>query len=144
MFQVTDSCGPEVAALKRSIRRLENKLLIGTWQIEHLQMHKYFQPFQSAVSQAKPETDTDSGGNQKSGGTLDSSNMTQMKPLPPAGNLIVHDKGKKSANTSYKCLCGGFLNSKITVWDEPTVHKRILKIILIDYVVYGSLICNIK
>ncbi|XP_035522759.1 fibrinogen-like protein 1 [Morone saxatilis] len=88
----TDSCGPEVVALKRSIRKLENKLLIGTWQVEHLQRHKYFLPFQPVVSNSKPDTDTDSGVNHNSSGTLDSSDVTVMKPLPPAGNLIVHDK----------------------------------------------------
>ncbi|XP_044077761.1 fibrinogen like 1B [Siniperca chuatsi] len=91
-FSAINSCGPEVAALKHSIRKLENKLLIGTWQVEHLQMHKYFQPFQPAVSNTTPETDTATGVIHKSSGTLDSSDMTLMKPLPPAGNLIVHDK----------------------------------------------------
>lgn len=91
-----DSCGPEVAALKRSIRKLENKLLIGTWQVEFLQMHKYFRPFQDAVSDTKPETDTAPAVNHNSSGTSDSSDMALVKPLPPAGNLIVHDKGKKS------------------------------------------------
>lgn len=99
-----DSCGPEVAALKRSIKRLENKLLIGTWQIEHLQMHKYYELFQSPVSKAKPETVTDTGGNQKSSEVSDSPDLPQMKTLPPAGSLIVHDKGKKRI-ISYKCLC---------------------------------------
>ncbi|XP_056254390.1 fibrinogen like 1B [Seriola aureovittata] len=78
-----DSCGPEVAALKRSIKKLENKVLIKTWRVQHLQMHKYFRPFQHAV----PETDMASGVNYNS-----STDLTLMKPLPPAGNLIVHDK----------------------------------------------------
>ncbi|XP_032389652.1 fibrinogen like 1B isoform X1 [Etheostoma spectabile] len=74
-----ESCGPEVAALKLSIRKLENKLLIGTWQVEHLQMHKFFRPFQPAL-----ETEASPSVNQNSSGTL-------MK-LPPAGSLIVHDR----------------------------------------------------
>ncbi len=98
-FKAVDSCGPEVAALKRSIRKLENKLLIGTWQVEHLQMHKYFRPFQTDVSNSdKPETDTAPGVNHNRSGALDSADVTLMKPLPPAGNLIVHDKGKKSSH----------------------------------------------
>ncbi|XP_040908200.1 fibrinogen like 1B isoform X2 [Toxotes jaculatrix] len=80
-LSVTVSCGPEVAALKHSIKKLENKLLIGTWQVEHLRMHKYFRPFQPAVSDTKPETDMPSGVNH-----------TLVKPPPPAGSLIVHDK----------------------------------------------------
>ncbi|KAG8007971.1 Fibrinogen-like protein 1 [Nibea albiflora] len=82
------SCGPELAALEHSIRKLENKLLIGTWQVEHLQMYKYFRPFQPA----EPESDSAPGVNHNTSGTSDSSDMTQMKPLPPAGSLIVHDK----------------------------------------------------
>ncbi|XP_060910922.1 fibrinogen like 1B [Labrus mixtus] len=87
-------CGPEVAALKRSIKKLENKILIGTWQIEHLQRHKYFRPLQPAVSDTKPDTETNHGGNHSSSSneTSDSSDMTLMKLLPPAGNLVVHDK----------------------------------------------------
>ncbi|XP_034055700.1 fibrinogen-like protein 1 [Gymnodraco acuticeps] len=88
----SDSCGPEVAALKRSIRKLENQLLIGTWQVEHMQTHKYFQAFQPPMSDPEPETDTALGVNHTSSGILDNSNMTLMNPLPPAGNLIVHDK----------------------------------------------------
>ncbi|XP_073336053.1 fibrinogen like 1B [Pagrus major] len=91
-LSAVDSCGPEVAALKRSIRKLENRLLIGAWQVEHLQMHKYFRPFQSSVSDTKPEPDTAPTVNHNSSGTLDSSDNTLMQPLPPAGNLIVHDK----------------------------------------------------
>uniref|UniRef100_A0A8D3A8P3 Fibrinogen like 1B n=1 Tax=Scophthalmus maximus TaxID=52904 RepID=A0A8D3A8P3_SCOMX len=87
-----DLCGPEVAALKRSIKKLENRLLIGTWQVEHLQTHKYFRPFQPAVPDTKDEMDTAPGVNQNSSGTLDISNTTLMIPLPPAGNIIVHDK----------------------------------------------------
>ncbi|XP_034539633.1 fibrinogen-like protein 1 [Notolabrus celidotus] len=88
----TDSCGPEIAVLKRSIRKLENKILLGSWQIEHLQRHKYFRPIQPAVSDTKLDPVTDHGGNRSSSGTLDSSDTTLIGFLPPAGNLIVHDK----------------------------------------------------
>lgn len=87
-----DSCGPEVAALKNSIRKLENKVLIATWQVEHLQRHKYFRPIQAVVSNPELETDTAADVNHNSSGALDSSDVTPMKPLPPAGSLIVHDK----------------------------------------------------
>lgn len=86
-FQEINSCGPEVAALKRSIRRLENKLWIGNWQIKHLQTHKYFPPLQSTVSDAKSEIDWDRNV------TADKTDMRQTTQLPAAGNLIVHDKG---------------------------------------------------
>lgn len=71
--------------------------MIGTWQVEHMQTHKYFQAFQPPMSDPEPETDTALGVNHTSSGILDNSNMTLMNPLPPAGNLIVHDKGKKSS-----------------------------------------------
>ncbi|XP_070700152.1 fibrinogen like 1B [Pempheris klunzingeri] len=91
-LSVMDPCGSEVAALKRSIRKLENKLSIGTWQVAHLQMHKYFKPLQPAVSNGEAETDAAPAAKNNSSGTLDSSDMMMMKPLPPAGSLIVHDK----------------------------------------------------
>ncbi|KAM4545095.1 fibrinogen like 1B [Odontesthes bonariensis] len=82
-----DSCGPEVVALRSNIRKLEGKLLIKTWQVEHLRMHKYFQPFQPVVAGSKPQIDTTPGVSHN-----DSLDKTLVKPLPPAGNLIVHDK----------------------------------------------------
>uniref|UniRef100_UPI0037E77FD6 fibrinogen like 1B n=1 Tax=Semicossyphus pulcher TaxID=241346 RepID=UPI0037E77FD6 len=87
-----ESCGPEVAVLRRSIRKLENKILLATWQVEHLQRHKYFRPLRPAVSDTKPDTDTVPDGNNSSSGTLDDPDMTLTKQIPPAGNLIVHDK----------------------------------------------------
>ncbi|XP_031610013.2 fibrinogen like 1B [Oreochromis aureus] len=89
-----DSCGPEFAVLKRSIRKLENSLLIRKWQVEHLQTHKYFRPFQPAASNSKPQADSDpdSGLNHNKSAALDGLDMTLTKPLPPAGNLIVYDK----------------------------------------------------
>lgn len=96
LFKATDVCGPEFAAFKRSIRKLENKLFIGTWQVEHLQKHKYFRPILPALAipDSAPGTEADVKNN--SSGILDSSNMTLMKPPLPSGNLIVYDKGKKS------------------------------------------------
>lgn len=126
-FKAMDSCGPEVAALKRSIRKLENKLLIGAWQVEHLQMHKYFRPLQPTQSNKDLAPDTDADVKNNSSGALYSSNVTMMNPLPPAGNLIVYDKGKKSSHPLSVSVC------KVKVWDlqskEPTVHERILRMI---------------
>ncbi|KAG7515701.1 hypothetical protein JOB18_014339 [Solea senegalensis] len=88
--QKRDWCGPEVAALKRSIKKLENKLLIGTWQVEHLQMHKYFHPFQLKSVVSDPDPDKDSAVDHSNiSGALDASNRTS---LPPAGNVIVYDR----------------------------------------------------
>uniref|UniRef100_A0A3Q3VX34 Fibrinogen C-terminal domain-containing protein n=1 Tax=Mola mola TaxID=94237 RepID=A0A3Q3VX34_MOLML len=80
------------AALRDSIRRLRNKLLIGSWEIEHLQKHRYFRPFQSAASDSKPAADTDADGSQQSNLTSDSSGGAGTKTLPTAGSLIVHDR----------------------------------------------------
>ncbi|XP_060942043.1 fibrinogen like 1B [Limanda limanda] len=91
-LSTTDWCGPEVPALKRSIKRLENSLLIVTWQVEHLQTHKYFHPFRPEVPDAGAEADKASGANHNSSATLDSSNTTLMRPLPPGGSIIVHDR----------------------------------------------------
>ncbi|KAM7374390.1 hypothetical protein PAMP_007048 [Pampus punctatissimus] len=87
-----DSCGPEVAALKRSIRKLENQVFMVSWQVEHLQKHKYSRPLQPTRSNMDLAPDTDAGAKNNSSKTLDSSNVTLMNPLPPAGNLIVYDK----------------------------------------------------
>ncbi|XP_074529231.1 fibrinogen like 1B isoform X2 [Halichoeres trimaculatus] len=88
----TDLCGSEIGILKRSIRKLENKILLGSWQIEHLQRHKYFRPIQPVVSDTTLSTAADHGGNHSSSGALDSSEMTLIRVLPQAGNLIVHDR----------------------------------------------------
>ncbi|XP_077361452.1 fibrinogen like 1B isoform X2 [Festucalex cinctus] len=76
-------CSPDVAALKRSIKRLENKLLIGAWQVEHLQRHKFFRPISPAPTLSGPNNGSM---------TSQSSNTTLMTSLPPAGSLIVHDR----------------------------------------------------
>ncbi|XP_029029054.1 fibrinogen like 1B isoform X2 [Betta splendens] len=86
-----DSCGAEFAAVKLNIKTLNKKLLIGRWQVEHLQRHKYFRPFRPDVSNIKPETDKALGVNLNSSDSL-STDMTLVKHLPPAGSLIVHDK----------------------------------------------------
>ncbi|XP_038129956.1 fibrinogen like 1B [Cyprinodon tularosa] len=83
----TTPCGPEVAALKNSIKKLENKLLLTTWQVEHLQTHRYFRSPQLAGSDSKQQTDQAPDLNHNS-----SSENTTMKSIPPAGNLIVYDK----------------------------------------------------
>ncbi|KAM3869229.1 fibrinogen like 1B [Diretmus argenteus] len=88
-MKVTD-CGSEFAVLKRSIRTLENKLLIGEWQINHLQVHKYFSPFQSTLSDPDPDPDPDS--DPKTNGTGDGSDTVLVTPLLPAGNIIVYDR----------------------------------------------------
>nr|XP_057943793.1 fibrinogen like 1B isoform X2 [Doryrhamphus excisus] len=82
-------CGPEVAVLKRSIKKLENKLIIGAWQVEYLQRHKHFRPKTPAQMMSTSAPHTDSNNSSSSVGTLASSNMTT---LPPAGSLIVHDR----------------------------------------------------
>lgn len=94
-IQAADACGPELSALKRSIRKLENKLFIGAWQVQHLQIHKYFRPIQPGPDSApSPVADVKTNSNW----TRDNSNMTLVTQLPPAGNLIVYDKGKKSCD----------------------------------------------
>lgn len=85
-LSVLDSCGTELAALKQSIRELENKLLVEAWQVRHLKMHKYFQPFHQTL-----QSQTDKGMSTTSG-KVDSTDIAQMRPFPSAGSLIVHDK----------------------------------------------------
>ncbi|XP_034033330.1 fibrinogen-like protein 1 isoform X2 [Thalassophryne amazonica] len=80
-------CGTEFAALKDSIRKLENKLLITSWQAEHLQMHKYFRPFRHIVPIMDPQQAKDPIIQNRTG-TLHSSDVG----LPQAGSVLVHDK----------------------------------------------------
>uniref|UniRef100_A0A8C6T0M4 Si:ch211-287a12.9 n=1 Tax=Neogobius melanostomus TaxID=47308 RepID=A0A8C6T0M4_9GOBI len=87
--QDLNSCDTELAALKKSIRRLENDLLIGAWQIRYLQTHKYFEPFHQTASTWDPQSNS-SGTNTSE--RVDSSDHTQRTPLPSPGSLIVHDK----------------------------------------------------
>uniref|UniRef100_A0A8C5F3P3 Fibrinogen like 1B n=1 Tax=Gadus morhua TaxID=8049 RepID=A0A8C5F3P3_GADMO len=71
-------------ALRVSVRELENKVLIGSWQIDHLKRHKYIRPFRQALS----------GLDQRSNGT-EQANPHRGPPnplLPPAGSVLVHDK----------------------------------------------------
>lgn len=70
-----------------------------------MQTHKYFRPFQPAASNSKPQADSDpdSGLNHNKSAALDGLDMTLTKPLPPAGNLIVYDKGKKVHYVWCKC-----------------------------------------
>ncbi|XP_061154953.1 fibrinogen like 1B [Syngnathus typhle] len=70
----SSGCSPDVAALKRSIKRLENKLVIRTWQVENLQRDQFFRQISPAPT---PPSD---------------SNTTLTTPLPAAGSLMVHDR----------------------------------------------------
>uniref|UniRef100_A0A672HBU7 Si:ch211-287a12.9 n=1 Tax=Salarias fasciatus TaxID=181472 RepID=A0A672HBU7_SALFA len=83
---------PEIAALKDSIRKLENDLLIKTWQILHLQTHNYFQPVESGPSNRKPEATAPPDVNHKNSGASDNLDTSVIKPLPSAGSLIVYDR----------------------------------------------------
>lgn len=93
---MAEPCGPEVTTLKDNIRKLENKLLLATWQIDHLRNHKYFKPVQPHVPRVQPEA----GGKEMSNGTAVSSDGALTKPLLPAGSLIVYDKGEKELQES--------------------------------------------
>ncbi|XP_030215997.1 fibrinogen like 1B [Gadus morhua] len=77
-------CWSQMDALRVSVRELENKVLIGSWQIDHLKRHKYIRPFRQALS----------GLDQRSNGT-EQANPHRGPPnplLPPAGSVLVHDK----------------------------------------------------
>lgn len=95
---MAEPCGPEVTTLKGNIRKLENKLLLATWQIDHLRNHKYFKPVQPHVPRA--EFEPEAGGKEMSNGTAVSSDGALTKPLLPAGSLIVYDKGEKELQES--------------------------------------------
>ncbi|KAM3602124.1 uncharacterized protein V6R79_024748 [Siganus canaliculatus] len=102
-----DHCGTEAAALKHSIKKLENKLFIGTWQVEYLQKHKYFQPLKPAVSDSQPKVDALPSVNKNGNGTFDASDDDRlMKPLPPAGNLIVYDRDCSEVSDRLKSPSG--------------------------------------
>ncbi|XP_061595265.1 fibrinogen like 1B [Cololabis saira] len=82
-----EPCSPEAAALKSSIRKLEERLFLVNWQVDHLQSHKYFRPFQPVESDGKPEIDPGPAATRNN-----SLNKAPITPLPPAGSLIVYDK----------------------------------------------------
>ncbi|KAK7926178.1 hypothetical protein WMY93_008488 [Mugilogobius chulae] len=85
-MSVLDSCEAELAALKKSINKLENNLLIGAWQIRYLQTHKNFQSLhQNCIKQDKSRRSWD----QQDSGQL--GHNTGDDP-PSAGSLIVHDR----------------------------------------------------
>uniref|UniRef100_A0A4W5L1A8 Fibrinogen C-terminal domain-containing protein n=1 Tax=Hucho hucho TaxID=62062 RepID=A0A4W5L1A8_9TELE len=73
--EASDPCVLELEELRRDVRILENELLIGAWQLNHLKTHSYI------ITPPLPST-----------------NLTQehrtgaLASLPPAGSLIVHDK----------------------------------------------------
>ncbi|XP_017273444.1 fibrinogen like 1B [Kryptolebias marmoratus] len=110
-LKAEDTCESEVAALRSSIKKLENELVITTWRVEHLQIHKYFRPFQFA-SDGKPEAERAAGVNQNS------LNETLTKSLPPAGNLIVHDKDCSELFDRLRPL-SGFYRIKPKLQEEP-------------------------
>ncbi|KAM9499459.1 fibrinogen like 1B [Salvelinus alpinus] len=77
-LSVSDPCVLELEELRRDVRILENKLLIGAWQLNHVKTHSYI---------ITPPLSSNS-----------STNLTEeyrtgaVASLPPAGSLIVHDK----------------------------------------------------
>uniref|UniRef100_A0A673AQN2 Fibrinogen-like protein 1 n=1 Tax=Sphaeramia orbicularis TaxID=375764 RepID=A0A673AQN2_9TELE len=105
------SCGPELAALKRNIKKLENKLVIGAWRVEYLTRHKYSRPFQSTLSNEDQNPQMDNG-------TSDSSNVTHMNSLPPAGSLMVHDKDCSELFDRLRCP-SGFYRIRPNLHQEP-------------------------
>ncbi|CAL8364710.1 unnamed protein product [Lota lota] len=82
-FPVMD-CGSQFVALRRSVRDLENKVMIGSWQIDHLKRHKYIRPFRPALSEL------DQHSNRTGQGTPHPGLPNPL--LPPAGSVLVHDK----------------------------------------------------
>ncbi|KAM6985142.1 fibrinogen like 1B [Aplochiton taeniatus] len=87
----SDPCELELAELRRSVRILENKLLIGAWQLDHLRSHQYFHPLRPSQPdpEPEPESGSDPANNQNSNQTVD---YKSSSLLPPAGSLIVYDK----------------------------------------------------
>ncbi|XP_036393587.1 fibrinogen like 1B [Megalops cyprinoides] len=69
-----EECLLEVEKLKRSIRGLENKLLIGAWQLKNLRQHNFFHLSHRRPPQRHNET------------TLEPPSLPKM-----SGNLIVYD-----------------------------------------------------
>lgn len=98
---MTEPCGPEIATLKDNIRKLENKLLLTTWQIGFLRNTKYFKPVQPRVPKA--EFEPEAGSKEMTNGTADSPDTALTKPLSPAGSLIVYDKGDKIVHV-FSCM----------------------------------------
>lgn len=80
-------CGPEIAAVRENIRKLESKFLLTTWQIDFLKNHKYFKPVQPHGPKAE-------AGSKIIDGTASNSDGALTKPLSPAGSLLVYDKGE--------------------------------------------------
>ncbi|XP_057677161.1 fibrinogen like 1B [Corythoichthys intestinalis] len=107
----SSGCSPDVTALKRSIRKLENKLLIGAWQVEHFQRHKFFRPIAPSPSLTSPNNGS---------GMLESSNSTLVKPLPPAGNLIVHDRDCSELFDRIRPP-SGFYRIRPRIYQEPVL-----------------------
>ncbi|XP_070296682.1 LOW QUALITY PROTEIN: ryncolin-1-like [Salvelinus sp. IW2-2015] len=88
-LSVSDPCVLELEELRRDVRILENKLLIGAWQLNHVKTHSYI---------ITPPLSSNS-----------STNLTEeyrtgaVASLPPAGSLIVHDKAALGSDNE-KCV----------------------------------------
>lgn len=95
-------CGPEIVTLKDNIRKLENKLLLTTWQVGYLRNHKYFKPVQPHVP--KTEFEPEAGSKEMINGTAGSSDGALTKPLSPASSLTVYDKGEKRIIHAFSCI----------------------------------------
>ncbi|XP_045066284.1 fibrinogen like 1B isoform X5 [Coregonus clupeaformis] len=73
----SDPCVLELEELRRDVRTLQNKLLIGAWQLTHLKTHSY------TITHPPPSTNQ-----------TEEHRTGALASLPPAGSLIVHDKGE--------------------------------------------------
>ncbi|XP_045066283.1 fibrinogen like 1B isoform X4 [Coregonus clupeaformis] len=71
----SDPCVLELEELRRDVRTLQNKLLIGAWQLTHLKTHSY------TITHPPPSTNQ-----------TEEHRTGALASLPPAGSLIVHDK----------------------------------------------------
>ncbi|XP_067113710.1 fibrinogen like 1B [Osmerus mordax] len=84
-------CELELEELRRSVRMLENTLLIGAWKIDHMRRHKHFGLPQPSMNQSDPAPDSNPKTNPHRNTTEEFERVPQ-NPHPTAGNLIVHDK----------------------------------------------------
>ncbi|XP_030648082.1 fibrinogen like 1B [Chanos chanos] len=74
-------CDLEYTALKKNIRELENKLLIGAWRLTHLRAHRHFKTPSGTQPITKPNV-------------TDNEHETENLPKLPttAGSIIVYDR----------------------------------------------------
>ncbi|XP_010869361.1 fibrinogen-like protein 1 [Esox lucius] len=73
-LSVSDPCVLELEELRRDVRILENKLLIGAWQLTHLKTHSFIHLPQSSTN------------------LTESFKTGVLDTLPPAGSLTVYDR----------------------------------------------------